>query len=91
MKLLLLFAGLLLCMYAILRWITQNVLPAYDYPIQATGQDSCNVITMVTPTTTYVLQQRTAMDRTDTSVQERNPNASAEIAIGQFNTLYLPK
>ena len=89
MKLLLLFAGLLL--YAILRWITQNVLPAYDYPIQATGQDSYNVITMVTPTTTYVLQQRTAMDQTDTSVQERNPNASAEIVIGRFNTLYLPK
>jgi len=49
------------------------------------------VITMVTPTTTYILQQCTATGQTETSVQERNPNASAEIVIGQFNTLYFPK
>ena len=70
---------------ATLRWITQNVLPAYNYPIQATGQDSCRVITMVTPTKTYILQQCTATTQTETSVQERNPNASAEIVIGRFN------
>ena len=89
----LLFAGLLilLCMYAALRWITQNVLPAYNHPIQDTGQDSRRVITMVTPTKTYILQQCTTMAQTGTSVQERNSNASAEIVIGRFNTLYFPK
>ena len=46
---------------------------------------------MVTPTITYILQQCTATAQTETSVQERNPNASAEIVIGQFNTQYLPK
>jgi len=88
-----LFAELLmlLCMYATLRWITQNALPAYNHPIQAAGQDSCRVITMVTPTKTYILQQCTATTQTETSVQERNSNASVEIVIGQFNTLYLPK
>ena len=88
MEVLLLFAGLLmlLCMYATLRWITQNVLPAYNHPIQATGQDSCKVITVVTSTATYVLQQCTATARTETSAQETNPNASTEIVIGQLNT-----
>jgi len=78
-------------MYAALRWITQNVLPAYNHPIQAMGQDSCKMITMVTATKTYILQQCTATGQTETSVQERNPNASAEIVIGQFNTPYFPK
>jgi len=93
MEELLLFVGLLmlLCMYATLRWITQCALPAYTHPIQATGQDSCKVITMVTPTTTYILQQCTATAQTETSVQERNPNALAEIVIGRFSTPYLPK
>ena len=76
---------------ATLRWITQNVLPAYNYPIQATGQDSCRVITMVTPTKTYILQQCTATTQTETSVQETDPTTSAEIVIGQFNTLHLPR
>jgi len=91
MEVLLLFAELLilLCMYATLRWITQNVLPAYNYPIQATGRDSCRVITMVTPTTAYILQQCTATTQTETSVQETDPNASAEIVTGQ--SLYHPK
>ena len=81
MEVLLLFAGLLmlLCTYATLRWITQNVLPAYNHPIQATGQDSCKVITVVTSTATYVLQQCTATAWTETSAQEANPNASTEI------------
>ena len=91
MEVLLLFAGLLmlLCTYATLRWITQNVLPAYNHPIQATGQDSRKVITMVTPTKTYILQQCTATTQTETSVQETDPTASAEIVIGRFNTPYL--
>ena len=76
-------------MYATLRWITQNVLPAYNHPIQATGQDSCRVITMVTPTTTYILQQCTATAQTETSVQETDPTTSAEIVIGW--SLYHPK
>jgi len=93
MEELLLFAVLLmlLCTYATLRWITQNVLPAYNHPIQATGQDSCRVITMVTPTKTYILQQCTATAQTETSVQETDPTASAETVIGQFNTPYLPR
>jgi len=93
MEVLLLFAGMLmlLCMCATLRRITQNVLPAYNHPIQDTGQDSCRVITMVTPTTTYILQQCTATTQTETSAQETDPTASAEIVIGRFNTLHLPK
>jgi len=47
------------------------------------------VITMVTPTKTHILQQCTATTQTETSVQERNPNASAEIVTGW--SLYLPK
>jgi len=91
MEVLLLFAGLLilLCTYAALRWITLNVLPAYNYPIQATEQDSCRVITMVTPTTTYILQQFTAMAQTETSLQEKSPNVSAEIVTGW--SVYHPK
>jgi len=93
MEVLLLFAGLLmlLCMYATLRWIRQNLLPAYNHPIQATGQDSCRVITMVTPTKTYILQQCTETTQTETSVQETDTTTSAEIVIGRFNTLYFPK
>ena len=46
---------------------------------------------MVTPTKTYFFQQCTAVDQTETSVQETDSNASAEIVIGQFKTLYIPK
>ena len=93
MEVLLLIAGLLvlLCAYATLRCISRNALPTHSHPIQATGQDSSRVITMVTPTKTYFFQQCTAVDQTETSVQETDSNASAEIVMGLFNNLYLPK
>jgi len=47
------------------------------------------VITMVTPTTTYILQQFTAMAQTETSLQEKSPNVSAEIVTGW--SVYHPK
>ena len=95
MEVLQLFAGLLMILsaYATIRCVSLNVLPTHicNHPIQATGNGSCKVITMVTPTTTYILQQCTEVVQTENSVQETNPNASAKIVIGQFNTLYLPK
>ena len=65
---------MLLCSYATLRWITRNVLPVYNHPIQVTGQDSCKVITMVTPTTSYILQECTAMTQTEISVHNYTIN-----------------
>ena len=86
MEELLLFAGLLilLCTYATLRCISRNVLPAYNYPIQATSQDSCRVITVATPNKTSILQQCTAMNQTETTVKETDTNTLTEIMIGQL-------
>jgi len=81
MEELLLFAGLLilLCTYATLRWITKNIFPAYNHPIQATSQDFCRVITEATPNKTYILQQCTAMNQTETIVKETDTNTLTEI------------